>query len=114
MRNNAFEYGKTSLSTWQSSFGGSGFERRGSRALCSDGKVRSLSYLAQQADTYFSIPAAVKVGRKYVRGYVCTEESESGQRAVAFRHLVGYEDALPKWPDRFTEEHNNLLKAATE
>lgn len=107
-----FQYGKTSLSTWYSSFGGSGFSRRGSRALCSDGKIRSLSYLAQQADTFFSVPAAVKVGRRYVRGYVCTEEAASGQRAIAFRHLFGQDDILPKWPDKFTAEHDELLKEA--
>lgn len=43
------------------------------RALCPDGKVRRLARISQTADTFFSIPAAVQVGRKTVSGYVTIE-----------------------------------------
>lgn len=46
----------------------------GGKALCSDGKVRTLKRIAQTADTFFSVPAAVEVrhdGKRYtVSGYV--------------------------------------------
>ena len=40
------------------------------RAMCPDGTVRALSRIAPTADTFFSIPAAVKVRGKTVSGYV--------------------------------------------
>jgi len=49
----------------------------GGRAVCSDGKVRSLARIAQTADTFFSVPAAVKVKGRTVSGYV-TVECRSG------------------------------------
>lgn len=45
----------------------------GGRVLCSDGKVRALSRISQTADTFFSVPAAVRVGGKSVSGYVTFE-----------------------------------------
>lgn len=50
--------------------------RRGTRALCSDGKVRSVVRISETADTFFSIPAAVKVNGKTVSGYVTLETLE--------------------------------------
>lgn len=44
------------------------------KALCSDGKVRTLSRIAITADTYFSVPASVKVNGKTVSGYITTED----------------------------------------
>lgn len=65
-------------------------------ALCSDGIVRRTSRLSESADTFFSIPAAVKVNGKSVSGYVTTEslaglstESEGDPAAVKF---VAYMD----------------------
>lgn len=49
---------------------------RGGRAMCSDGKVRNLKRIAQTADTFFSIPAAVNVGKRTVSGYVTVETAE--------------------------------------
>jgi hypothetical protein len=44
------------------------------RALCSDGKVRTLRFAnGGIADTFFSIPARVNVGRKTVSGYATVE-----------------------------------------
>lgn len=46
-------------------------------AMCSDGKVRTLKRIAQTADTFFSVPASVNVGKRTVSGYV-TVECRSG------------------------------------
>ena len=43
------------------------------RALCTDGKVRRLTRIAETADTFFSVPASVKVSGKSVAGYITTE-----------------------------------------
>ena len=109
---NPFSYGKTCLALWRDNWGGSYFRRTGSRALCSDGKVRSLAYLSQQADTYYSIPAAVRIDGQYVKGYVTTEENQSGERAVAFRRLHEYREWLPDFPDKYTPEHESLIRKA--
>lgn len=47
------------------------------RVLCADGRVRALARIAPTADTFFSVPAAVKVKGKTVSGYV-TVEAMSG------------------------------------
>lgn len=47
------------------------------RAMCSDGRVRALARIAQTADTFFSVPAAVKVKGRTVSGYV-TVDTVSG------------------------------------
>lgn len=48
----------------------------GGAALCTDGKVRKLARIAETADTFFSVPASVRVNGKYVSGYVTTETVE--------------------------------------
>lgn len=48
----------------------------GGRVLCSDGVVRTLKRIAQTADTFFSIPAAVEVKGKTVAGFVTVETEE--------------------------------------
>lgn len=50
---------------------------RSGRALCSDGKVRALARIAPTADTFFSVPASVKVAGRTVSGYV-TVQTMSG------------------------------------
>ena len=45
----------------------------GGAALCADGKVRKLKRIAQTADTFFSVPAAVNVGKRTVAGYITVE-----------------------------------------
>lgn len=47
------------------------------RAMCSDGVVRQCARIADTADTFFSIPAAVRVNGKTVSGYL-TVETEQG------------------------------------
>jgi hypothetical protein len=46
------------------------------KALCSDGKVRKVCRISSTPDTFFSIPAAVKVKGKTVSGYITTETVE--------------------------------------
>lgn len=63
--------------------------RNGNRLLCADGKVRAAE-LAQTPDTYFSIPASVRVKGKRITGYATTDERD-GQRVHTFRpHTVHY------------------------
>ncbi len=49
----------------------------GGKALCSDGKVRTLKRISTTADTFFSVPASVEVrreGKRYtVSGYITSE-----------------------------------------
>lgn len=47
------------------------------RALCSDGRLRALKRIAETADTFFSVPAAVTVKGRTVAGYV-TVKTVSG------------------------------------
>lgn len=57
----------------------------GGRVLCTDGKVRKLARISQYADTFFSVPAAVKVKGKTVSGYVTFETDENDEDTVVFR-----------------------------
>jgi hypothetical protein len=47
------------------------------RVMCSDGKVRTVRRIAETADTFFSVPCAVKVSGRTVSGYL-TVETRSG------------------------------------
>jgi hypothetical protein len=87
------------------------FLRSGHRLVCSDGKVRAAE-LAQTADTFFSVPAAVRVGGVWVSGYYTGEESSTGARVCAFRRHDCHADKLPAWPDRFTPEHDAIVGGA--
>jgi hypothetical protein len=78
------------------------------KALCSDGKVRTVSRISITADTFFSVPAAVTVykngARRTVSGYITFEtltgmstETEGDPMVVKF-HRYSYgknADALP-------------------
>lgn len=48
----------------------------GARAMCSDGVGRVVSWIADTADTFFSVPASVKVGGKTVSGFITVESAE--------------------------------------
>lgn len=43
---------------------------QGGKALCSDGKIRALKRISVTADTFFSVPASVRVNGKTVAGYI--------------------------------------------
>ena len=42
--------------------------------LCADGKVRTTTRIAETADTFYSVPAAVKVNGKTVSGFLTLED----------------------------------------
>ena len=44
------------------------------RVLCPDGTVRTTSRIAPTPDTFFSVPAAVKVSGKTVSGFLSLDE----------------------------------------
>lgn len=53
---------------------------QGGKAMCSDGKVRRLTRISETADTFFSVPAAIRFYANgacmYVRGYVTVETAK--------------------------------------
>lgn len=76
------------------------------RVRCTDGKVRSVSRIAQTADTFFSVPAAVKVKGKTVAGYL-TVECRSGSSVV-----TEDDPAVAKFYAVKTGKNHGLLPAA--
>jgi len=110
--NNNNAAGATSPATFtKQSFPWGLYFRTGHRLLCSDGKVRAAE-LAQTADTFFSVPANVRVNGKWVSGYYTLEENGACQRVHAFRHHTIHSDKLPEWPARFTPEHEQIIATA--
>ena len=88
-------FGKTHLSR---SYPWGLHPRNGHRLLCADGVIRSAE-LAQTADTFFSIPASVRINGKRVSGYASTEQDSRWEKSVyVFRHHDGQEAFLPAWP----------------
>lgn len=63
----------------------------GGRALCTDGKVRALARIAQTADTFFSIPASVKVNGHTVSGFVTFrgEHDDEGMHVAFVAYAYG-------------------------
>ena len=53
------------------------------RALCSDGR-RRYATITSEPDTFFSIPASVKVRGKRVSGFITGRESEDGRQDYEF------------------------------
>ena len=95
------------------------FVRKGTRLLCSDGKIRAPQYLAQTADTFFSVPAAVRVNGKYVTGYMTQKtyfDKNTGLdvNAYCFVQHVGNAHLLPDWPNSFSPEHEKLIAGAQQ
>lgn len=88
------------------------FRRTGHRLLCADGKIRAAE-LAQCADTFFSIPASVRINGKRVSGYATCDESE-GVRVHTFRPYDKHKEAFPSliWPVSHSEENTAILKKA--
>lgn len=62
------------------------------RAVCPDGKVRALSWIAPCADSYWTIPAKVKFKGKSVSGYV-TFSGICGDYSVEFRPNIDGKNA---------------------
>ncbi len=65
--------------------------------LCADGK-RRYATLAPEADTWFSVPASVKVHGKTVRGYICAVTFHEDD--MAFHPYLYCKNAkeLPEYP----------------
>lgn len=68
----------------------------GGAALCSDGKVRRLKRVGHP-DTFFSIPAAVRVFEFTVSGFVTLGEDVDGNEFVKFVALGKNSVFLPNW-----------------
>lgn len=83
------------------------YTRTGHRLLCSDGQIRAAT-MASTPDTFFSVPASVRVKGRTISGYMTVEEV-GAVRAYAFRHHTQHNDRLPAWPARFTPEHDKLM-----
>jgi hypothetical protein len=64
------------------------YSQRGSRvrgALCEDGKRRTATITADDADTYFTIPARVSAKGKTVAGFITSEDDDYQFNAYAYR-----------------------------
>jgi len=88
------------------------FRRCGHRLLCADGVIRAAE-LAQCADTFFSIPASIRIRGKRISGYATSDESE-GVRVYTFRAHTCHQTEHPQlaWPASWTEENAAILKKA--
>ena len=88
------------------------FRRCGHRLLCGDGVIRAAE-LASTADTFFSIPASIRVRGKRVTGYATTDEVE-GVRVHTFRPYDRHKLEHPTlaWPVCYSEENAAILKTA--
>jgi hypothetical protein len=78
--------------------------RNGARLLCADGVIRAAE-LAETADTFFSVPASVRVNGKRVSGFMGTSGKDNLDSATELRtytfhqHTNGDNAALlPEWP----------------
>jgi hypothetical protein len=82
----------------------------GGRALCADGKVRTLKRISETSDTYFSTPAAVQIRGRTVSGYVTVETAQGLSTATSsdpavlkfFAVKYGRNYNLLPTPDRYT------------
>ena len=83
----------------------------GHRLLCSDGVIRAAKLVAT-GDTFFSVPASVRVKGVTVSGYMTCDDNDNLVKAYTFRHHTVHEDKLPNWPAKFTPEHNVLIQKA--
>jgi uncharacterized membrane protein len=79
----------------------------GGRALCSDGKVRKLARISMTADTFFSIPAAVRVAGKTVTGFVTVET------ITGFTTATENDPAVVKFVAVKTGKNHGLLPEGT-
>lgn len=95
----------------------SGFKRNGSRLLCADGKVRAAE-VAFSADTFFSVPARVRVNGRWVRGYATTVSdydfpNKTGYAAYAFMpYTANRPECIPDWPAHYSPESLELIRAS--
>ena len=110
--NNLLQKHKTKVSQFSNGL----YCRDGNSALCSDGKIRSVR-MAQCADTWFSIPASIRINGKTITGYVSCETqrcSSDNQDIYTFRHHneQKWKHNLPSWHDFTDEEFDAVLELA--
>jgi hypothetical protein len=67
--------------------------KNGNRLLCADNIVRAAE-LAQCADTFFSIPASIRIKGKRITGYATSDKS-NGERVWTFRPMNSEKEAYP-------------------
>ena len=90
---------------------------KGTRLLCSDGKIRAPKHLASSPDTFFSTPCSMRIKGRHVSGYMTEIESfvppnyADVKKAFVFCAHTNQVNAslLPSWPDRFSQECFDLL-----
>jgi hypothetical protein len=91
------------------------YNRSGHRLLCSDGIIRAAE-LSASADTFFSVPAKVRVKGRWISGYMTCETADGSSvgppDCYSFRRHTCHADALPEWPRSFTDEHRQLIAKA--
>lgn len=109
------ELGKTFTSTRQP---WGVFNRNGHRVLCSDGKIRACE-MAPTADTFFSVPASIRIAGKSITGYVTGEDAWDAANKVSYKaHSFHQHDGqeakhlLPKWPANYGPDYLALVKMA--
>jgi hypothetical protein len=86
--------------------------RNGHRLLCSDGVIRSAE-LSSTADTYFSVPAFIRIKGDWITGYAtCERDSKWEHEVWVFRHHTNQHAPLPKWPSSFEPEFDALISKA--
>jgi len=83
--------------------------RNGHRLLCADGVIRAAE-MAETADTYFSVPASIRINGKRISGYASCEKDSTWEKEVwAFRHHTNQNAPLPAWPSSFEPEFDSLI-----
>jgi hypothetical protein len=86
------------------------FARNGHRLLCSDGVVRAAS-MSSTPDTFFSIPAFIRIKGKTITGYATTEDL-NGERVWCFRHHTKHSESMPPWPCSRSQDFNTFISKA--
>ena len=98
------------------------FYRNGHRLLCSDGKIRAAE-LAPSADTFFSVPAFIRINGKRISGYMTAEEQRwiQGEKerepfltCYSFRQHTDQKNPhnLPAWGELSDTDYNQLIESA--
>ena len=86
--------------------------RNGHRLLCADGVIRAAE-MVETADTYFSIPASIRINGKRISGYAsCERDSKWENEVWVFRHHTNQNAPLPAWPSSFEPEFDVLISKA--
>jgi hypothetical protein len=88
------------------------FARCGHRLMCSDGKIRAAE-LASSGDTFFSVPARIRINGKTITGYYTVDtDSNWSKKSHVFRHHTVHNELLPTWPKSNTMEHEKLIESS--